>query len=439
MFSIPTNEVLAKLALPEIEYSLRDFLAPLSAVLPDKRLRDIVPLAVQGILASQSPLVTQMAQGNSRLEGEPRAVGERFYRFFDNQRFTSRDLFHGLYRLAQRTVEREQLSYLVIAIDPVNFEKPYTRKLEGVSTVRKSTPPALDGKARLTRGYPAITASIVNTRVPATTYANYFSYKLDFISEKIELRHSIRMSRLLFPKHKLRFVGDSGLDDEKLFQWVSEAQGEFIIRAQHMDRLVEVYNERLGRWETEHLADLTNSVPFAGRWQVVFEHARKQRLANMGVGWLRLRLPETGQLIWTLVAEDEELQRTLVLLTNVPLEDEASAQQVYNDWRLRSRIEHGYRFDQEQGLDVEDMRLHDLEGMKRIFALVLAAAQFVYEIMAHWPPRALHWLRKLGGKLDMSFERDGPYVLLRGLRAVLQAAAALTHLALHPFPHEEFS
>jgi hypothetical protein len=438
MFSIPTNEILAKLALPEIQHSIAEFVAPLAAVLPDKRLQAIVPLAIQGILASQSPLITQMAQGNSRLQGEPRAVGERFYRFFDNQRFTSRDLFHGLYRLAQRTVEREQLPYLVVAIDPVNFEKPYTHKLQGVSIVRKSSPPDLRGKARLTRGYPAITATIVNSRVPATTYANYFSYKLDFISENIELRHSIRMSRWLFPRHKLRFVADSGLDDEKLFSWISEARGEFVIRAKHMERLVEVYNERLGRWEMEHLADLTNSVPLVAQWQVVFEHARKRRLATIGVGWLSLRLPATGQRLWALVAEDEELQRTLVLLTNVPLEDEARAQEVYNDWRLRGRIEHGYRFDQEQGLDVEDMRLQDMEGMKRVFALVLAAAQFVYELMAHWPPRALYWLRKLGGKLDLGFERDGPYVLLRGLSAVLQAAAALTHAALYPFPHEEF-
>ncbi|MBN1218401.1 MAG: hypothetical protein JXM69_05705 [Anaerolineae bacterium] len=44
-----------------------------------------------------------------------------------------------------------------------------------MSTVYKSTPPQLNGQARLTSGYPAITASVVNTRVPAVTYANWFS------------------------------------------------------------------------------------------------------------------------------------------------------------------------------------------------------------------------------------------------------------------------
>lgn len=58
MFCITTNELLAKLPLPEIQNSLHQFVAPFVSVLPDKRLRSVVPLAVQGILASQSPLVT---------------------------------------------------------------------------------------------------------------------------------------------------------------------------------------------------------------------------------------------------------------------------------------------------------------------------------------------------------------------------------------------
>jgi hypothetical protein len=65
------------------------------------------------------------------------------------------------------------------------------------------------------------------------------------------------------------------------------------------------------------------------------------------------------------------MDRALALITNVPLHTIPIVQQVYNDWRLRSRIEHGYRFDQEQGLDVEDMRVHTLDRMRRLFAVVL--------------------------------------------------------------------
>ena len=125
---------------------------------------------------------------------------------------------------------------------------------------------------------------------------------------------------------------------------------------------------------------------------------------------------------------------SLVLITNIPLETVAVVQQVYNDWRLRSRIEHGYRFDQEQGLDVEDMRVHTLDRMRRLFAIVLLSAQIVFVISVHWPPKAVLWLRQLGGKLGLKTDRDGPYWLLRGIAAVITTSMTLSFIFLHPFP-----
>ncbi len=145
-----------------------------------------------------------------------------------------------------------------------------------------------------------------------------------------------------------------------------------------------------------------------------YSHTGRTRLAQVGVGWL------------------------LVLLTNVPLHTQAAARQVYNDWRLKGRIEHGYRFDQEQGLDVEDIRVQTLERMRKLFALVLIAAQFVYHLQQQWPPQAVHWLRQLGGKLEVKLDRDGPYILLLGLSALLHTVVTLTLLSVDPFPLDAF-
>jgi hypothetical protein len=139
-----------------------------------------------------------------------------------------------------------------------------------------------------------------------------------------------------------------------------------------------------------------------------------------------------------LVAEDNLHTNTLTLLTNIPILSVAIAQQVYADWRLRDRIEHGYRFDQEQGLDVEDLRVRMVERMRRIYALVLVAAQFVLSLGNHWSPEAVLWLRKLGGKLGLKTHRDGPYILFRGLSAVWQSVATLSWLAIQPFPYHLF-
>ncbi|MBN2385894.1 MAG: hypothetical protein JXB85_02660, partial [Anaerolineales bacterium] len=52
------------------------------------------------------------------------AEAKRFYRFIWNERFNHHQLFKGLYQNAQRTLAEEDPEYLVIALDPVNFEKP---------------------------------------------------------------------------------------------------------------------------------------------------------------------------------------------------------------------------------------------------------------------------------------------------------------------------
>jgi hypothetical protein len=442
--SVAIKTVMDKLPTAELDETLSEFASPLTEMLPDERLRQVVPLAVRGIVAGESPVITQVARNVERTESTTWAAAKRIYRFLENPRLSPCLLQEGLYERAKATVEEEDPEHLVVALDPVNFEKPYTYELQGVSTVYKSTPPDRYGKARLARGYPAITATVVNTRVPATTYANWFSYTTDFVSENREIHHAIRSTRQLFPKRRVRFVADSGLDDQKVFEWIAKEDCEFVIRASHLERRVEVYNRRLDRWEQENLEDLVRTVPLTGSWQVSFAHAGRRRLATIKVGWLELRLPDTHRKLWAMVAEEydasEQSTRTLVLLTNVAVAspEMPTAQAVYEQWRLRGQIEHGYRFCQEQGLDVEEMRVRTLERMRRLFILVLLAMQFVFHLMECWPVAGVRWLRQLGGKLGLQIDRDGPYILLRGLSAVWQTATTLTHLATCPFPHGAF-
>jgi hypothetical protein len=76
--------------------------------------------------------------------------------------------------------------------------------------------------------------------------------------------------------------------------------------------------------------------------------------------------------------------------------------------------------------------------MRRLFALVLLAAQIVFVIDTQWPPRAVLWLRQLGGKLGLPSDRDGPYCLLKGISAVIVSAMTISFIFLHPFSYQEF-
>ena len=435
MNTILQTGMIDKLPMEELATTQEVFMEPVLAHLPEKRLREVAKLAIQGVIGGQSPLVTQMARGVAREDETVWPMAKRLYRFLWNKRFSHRDLLKGLYGIAQCTVAAHAPARLVVALDPVNFETRYTKKSEGVCTVLKSTPPGPMGEKRLTPGYPAMTAAVVNLPEPVVTYANWFSYVTDdFVSENREIYRAIRTTRALFPHANLCFVGDSGLDDQKIFAQVDLVDAEFIIRACH-NRKVEAYNERLDRWEEELLDDLTATVQLPLELRVAFTHARKVRVAEIGLGWLKIRIPGKQQVLWAVVAYESKLDRTLVLITNIPIHTAHDAQVVYTEWRYRPQIEHTYRFDQEDGLDVEDVRVQTMERMRRVFVLIMIAALFVYHIAHAWPQHMVLWLRRLGGKLGLFSDLDGPYILLAGIRAVLVTVATLTFATQHPFPH----
>ena len=436
MLTITQTDALANLPIAELNHSLHEFLSPLTELLPDVRLSQVAELITRGLVTSQSPVVTHIARGVSHNDETIWPTCQRAYRFLSNPRFSSRTLRKGLYRVAQRDVTEQKPRYLVVAVDPVNFEKPYTHTLEGVSRVMKDTPPCLGHPKRITRGYPAITATIVNLDQPATTFANWFSYESqEFISQNREIEKALRVTRALFSGHKLRFVGDAGLDDQKIFAQVARVHGEFVIRACH-DREIEVYNPRRNRWEREKLFDLVATIPFEFEQQVVFTHARKIRRVRTGFGWLQIRLRDTPQVLGVLVAHSFDDDHDLILLTNVPLKKASQVRQVYRDWRLRGKIEQGYRFEQEEGLDVGDLRVTTLERMRRLFVFVLLAAQYVSYIGRTWSSSAVKWLRILGGKLGLKNDLNGLYVLMRGLSAVWQTVATLQFALTNPFSIE---
>lgn len=277
--NITLESILAKLPIEKVEETIREHIHPMVKKLPDKRMARVMEIMVKGILGGQTPVITGIARQNSKEDGESWATAKRIYRLLENKHLKTSDVYEGLYTIGQQVVEQERPDYLVVAVDPVNFEKPYVKSIEGISVVHKATPPDLSGQARLAKGYPAITATIVNTKVPVASYASWFSYKTaDFISQNKEIEQAFETTDRLYPQYKLRFVGDAGLDDQKMFAQVGNLKREFVFRVSHLERIVEVYNERLDRWETETLQDLVGIVPYQVAFEVLFTHAGQTRL-----------------------------------------------------------------------------------------------------------------------------------------------------------------
>ena len=130
MPSIRQNDVIANLPADELSVSPHEFLQPITELLPDVRLRAVAELITQGIVTSQSPIVTRIARATRFTDKTVWPACKRDYRFLSNDRFTHRTLCKGLYAVARQTVAAHTPDYLVIAVDPVNMEKPYPDDLK---------------------------------------------------------------------------------------------------------------------------------------------------------------------------------------------------------------------------------------------------------------------------------------------------------------------
>src|SRR5258708_13146657 len=116
---------------------------------------------------------------------------------------------------------------------------------------------------------------MVNLPEPVLTYAQWFSYTREFLSENAELMVAMPNTRQLYPDLPLCFVADSGLADQKLCAHARTRNAAFIIRVKHDERWVEVFNDRLQRFERETVGDLIATMPPLLKLETTFYHSRQ--------------------------------------------------------------------------------------------------------------------------------------------------------------------
>jgi hypothetical protein len=340
-------------------------------------------------------------------------------------RYQHRAWIKQLYADARQVMADSPTERVIVALDPVNFEKAYAKSIEGLSTVRKSTPPGSlpRQEGRLTKGYPAVIGYVVNLPDPAVLYVRLFSYMLqEFLSENRELVRAMRTIRTIVPvEKKVCLVTDAVLDDQKMFAWAPQYGLEFITRVTS-ERRIEVYNQRLQRWETEKLMDIVYTVPGRVQFKTGFVHAGKLTIATVNLDWFCFRIPDTTKDLWCLVAETDHFPKPLILVTNRPVHSVADAQHVYKDWRRRPTIELYYRFIQEEGLDIEKIQVHKLERIRREFCLILALSLFILRLPNVWHASIVLWFRRLASATaGTNSDWRGHYLLLYGIQRALSA------------------
>jgi len=406
---------------------LKRYLEPYRAVVGDARFGDGLDELVAGMLGAGSLHMTKAAGGAPGQVKVPFSLAKRFYRLMGSANYSHMDWLKALQADARAVVEQAKPKQVIVALDMVNFEQPYAEQVEGISIVHKATAPGPDGKARLTSGFPTVLCEIVNLPQPAIAYAHFFSYTTDdFLSQNLEVQRAIRETCAVTEGYPVCFVTDSEWDAQAMFAYfAAQEETTFIIRAKYNRRLP-VYNERLDRWEDEYLWDLRDSMAGQVCRKTWFHHAGRTRVGHSTLDWIQARFAPDGPLYWAVIIDTDLFDTPLVLWTNRTLTNAELALTVYADWQRRPTIEHLHRFIQEDGLLVEDMQLEPLESKRRLFLLILATAWFVLRLPDLWEPSLITWVRQLASAIvGTAMDREGFYLLLYGLTAVLTTLATL--------------
>jgi hypothetical protein len=433
---------------------LQRFLEAIVSLLPDARYRQSFLQLVPAMLAARSPRPATAAAHAPNVATTPWALAKRFYSLLHTPRSSHHVWLGALYdEAAQQVVALPPGQRVLVALDPMNLEKAYARKVEGICRVHKKTPPGSapkkagrKQKGRITWGYPTISAVALNTPQPALLYQRLFSYVTDdFVSQPWEWMETMAHLHQLLPRRKICIVADAEADDQKLWREAQQQGLEIIVRATKK-RNIEVWNHRRRRWEPAALQPLAKSLPGRCRFHKVFTHAGRTVPIEVALDWFRFRLPDGSWTGWAVVAQTRVMGQErpedmwlpplhVVLVTNRPVRRKRDAWKAYRDWSQRGQIELLYRFVQEDGLDAESILLHDLEAFRRMLLLVWLAAFFVLRLEKWWCPVLIQWIRSLASSVvGMAMDRGGHYLLLRGLQRVLDGHALLERIRIRPPP-----
>ena len=129
--------------------------------------------------------------------------------------------------------------------------------------------------------------------------------------------------------------------------------------------------------------------------------------------------PPQAKQVWLVEIRLEHVaEEPWLLLTDWPIEDDASAVRVCRMYRERWAVEDCFKFTKDV-LGWEDVQLLDFAGIRTLVALGWVAAGFLYElgVTLDWPEIRL--LARLGGGEMRPARPPGKTILTRGLQRLL--------------------
>ena len=302
----------------------------------------------------------------------------------------------------------------LVCMDVSPVRKPYAKALEGIHPVGKKKVP----------GYELLTCLGVDGKGHlALAYAKLVAYReKGFLSLPAEIRDTLKQAQTrVGGQSPLIYVCDRGFDDYSVFQQILELTETFVIRVYH-DRSLG------GGRKLREVA--TSMFPF--QYQAQLKVGGKYQQVAIHFGFTP---EEEGNRLTLVVSHVPALgnRGRWWLLTNLRVTTAKEAQRVVEIYRKRWLIEKFFRL-LKVGLGLEEFQVETLARIRKVVAILLGLALFLWEVRLEGGPFK-EFLLRLGGKLGIKSEHDGPYLLMRGLIRLLNYG--VTREELESAPEQE--
>ena len=391
---------------------MNEFLSPYE-VLFDKRLGKRFRDTIQGIIGAESLRVMKIATFSPNRQENASSTAKAIYRFLWNDDFSAQELLKPLYKKTKEDFRNEKKVIGVIDLSP--WEKPYARKMEGLSKVKKKD------KSGTVNGYMAVSVLFISKNKKGLGYFHLFSYEKfsyeESMSQNKQIERAIEEARKLLPAEaKITWVWDRGFDDGKNYKDVL-GNGEDFIGRVYQNRNVEV------KGKPRKLLDWGEGLPVKTRFKTKMFFKGKVREVEIELAWGKcvwkgeVLYLLRSQIVWVEgidIRSWKEEDRTWWLLTNIPIRSRERALKVWEIYRKRWAIEDFFKFVKD-GLGGEEFQVLGLARIRKLVSMVVIAGAFIYDLGPTTETPLVQVLLMLGGWSGSKHDKPGKEVLKRGL------------------------
>ena len=241
----------------------------------------------------------------------------------------------------------------VVLFDDSDINKEYSKKLEDLDRV-------IDGSSqdkKIVNGYHVCEATVlsINNKQPMSIYSKIYACKSkDFISKNTYTLESIKAAENLLGE-KFTGVFDRGYDDNKIFQYMSKNNHQFVVRLEDVRTL-------LFKGKKRSVGEVALTRKGKISYKALFDNNDECELM---LSYTKAILPINKQEYTLVIVYGLSEKNPMKLLTNIDIKNKDDVIKVVRLYLSRWKIEEYFR-GKKQEYDFEKMRVRTLESMNTL-------------------------------------------------------------------------